>query len=153
MSLHLPDEAAYREHFVRRYTKMPVMFTHQTGKAPIYFKSNQFDHAFYESTRRDGAKDQFSLTRARRMDDIALALGNPALERRAGWDSKNKRHDHIRCVTVAVGDFVVIIRLGLTSQGHLRGNFVTCYVADNSIGKIRRAPTWNQAFCLAELTR
>lgn len=153
MSLALPDEAAYRAHYIANYTRGPVTFRLGTGTAPVYFAADKFDHAFFESTRRDGFKDQFSITRAQRMDDIAGMLGDPLSERRAGWDSKQKCHDHARCVTLAVDDFVVVVRLGLNRKGFLKGQFVTCYVADNSIEKIRRAPLWDQIACVQALTK
>ena len=153
MSLVLPDEHAYRAHYVVNYTKKPVTFRLPTGAAPVYFSADRFDHAFFESTRRDGVKDSFSFARAERMDDIAVALSDPSIERRAGWDSTRRCHDHVRCVTVAVDDFVVVIRLGLNQRGFLKGQFVTCYVADNSIGKIRSAPTWDHAKCVQVLSR
>lgn len=153
MTLHLPDEAAYREHFVATYTRSPQTFRLAVGTAPVYFAAHNFDHAFFESTQRDGFKDVFSLQRAQRMDDIATALADSTIERRAGWDKDSKSHHHSKCVTVAVDDFVVVIRLGLTQKGFLKGKFVTCYVADNSIGKIRKAPLWDQAICMHELAQ
>lgn len=152
MSLHLPDEAAYRTHFIANFTRSPMTFRLATGTAPVYFATSSFDHAFFESTLRDGVKDQFSLQRAQRMDDIATALADPTIERRAGWDKRRKVHEHGRCVTVAVDDFVVVVRMGLNAGGFLKGKFVTCYVADNSIGKIRAAPLWDQAICMQELS-
>jgi hypothetical protein len=151
VSLHLPDESAYRAHFITKYTRSPHSFRLSTGTAPVYFAAHSFDHAFFESTLRDGAKDEFSLQRAQRMDDIATALADPNIERRAGWDKRRKSHHHSSCVTLAVEDFVVIVRLGLTKKGFLKGNFVTCYVADNSINKIRNAPVWDQSICMQEL--
>lgn len=153
MSLYLPDECAYRAHYIDRYTKKPVTFRLAAGTAPVYFAAHRFDHAFFESTHRDGTKDSFSFVRAERMDDIAVALGDPTIDRRAGWDSTRKCHDHVRCVTVAINDFVVVIRLGLNRQGRLKGQFVTCYVADNSIGKIRKAPVWDHAKCVQILSK
>jgi uncharacterized membrane protein YhdT len=34
------------------------------------------------------------------------------------------------------------------TSGSLKANFVTCYQADNSIGKIRSSPAWFRAACL-----
>lgn len=146
--LHLPSEAAYRAHYVQAFTGRPHNFATASGTVPVYFSRDQFDHAFFESMNRNGVKDQFSKVRAERMNHITTALSDRTLERRAGWDSRRQRHDHVRCVTVTLGDFVIVIRLGMTQSEQLKGNFVTCYVADNSIGKIRRSPSWDEGQCL-----
>lgn len=151
MTLNLPDEAAYRQYYIQNFTGRPLWFQTSMGAVPVYFGRDKFDHAFFESSRRDGNKDQFSLTRAMRMEDIGRALLAPSEDRRAGWDKKLKRYDHTHCVSIAMQEFVIIVRLGLTSKGYLRGNFVTCYVADNSIGKIRNAPKWNESECVTKL--
>lgn len=153
MSLDLPDESAYRAYFITKYTRAPLSFRLSTGAAPVYFAADRFDHAFFESSLRDGVKDQFSFQRAERMDDIAAALADPTIERRAGWDKRRKCHDHVSCVTLAIDDFVVVVRLGMNMKGLLKGKFVTCYVADNSIGKIRKAPLWDQSICTQELSK
>ena len=57
------------------------------------------------------------------------------------------------CVSLAIDDFVVIVRLGLSAQGFLRGRFITCFVADNSIGKIRQAPAWSETQCVQLLAQ
>lgn len=153
MTLLLPDEASYRSHYVSAFARAPLNFHTSVGSAPIYFAAGRFEHAFFESSNRDGVKDQFSLVRAQRMDEISTALASATAERRAGWDSQKRSHDHTHCVSVALNDFVVIVRLGLTKAGYLRGNFVTCFVADNSIGKIRSAPVWSEARCVQLLTQ
>lgn len=153
MTLLLPGEAEYRAHFVANFTRTPLRFQTSQGHAPVYFSANQFDHAFFESTRRDGVKDVFSAARAERMDDISVVLADRSVPRHAGWDSRTRSHSHTRCVSIALNDFVVVVRLGLTRTGYLRGNFVTCYVADNSIGKILAAPAWNEAQCIRTLSQ
>lgn len=153
MTLLLPGEAEYRSHFISNFTRAPLTFQTSLGHAPIYFAAAQFDHAFYESTNWDGVKDAFSPVRARRMDDIAPALADRSVPRHAGWDGKSRSHSHTRCVSIALDDFVVIVRLGITKTGYLRGNFVTCYVADNSIAKIQAAPVWNEAQCIQLLSQ
>jgi hypothetical protein len=153
VTLNLAGEPEYRAHFIANFTGRPLTFRTSSGSAPVYFSPHDFDHAFYESTRRDGAKDQFSRTRAERMDEIAPVLASGSSDRFAGWDARSRSYDHTRCVCVASGDFVVVVRLGLTRVGALRGNFVTCYVADNSIRKIRQSPNWNEAYCVETLTQ
>jgi hypothetical protein len=153
VTLNLAGESDYRAYFIANFTARPLTFRTSSGGAPVYFASSDFDHAFYESTRRDGVKDQFSFTRAEQMDQIASVLANGSSDRFAGWHARTRAYDHTRCVCVASGDFVVVVRLGLTRAGALRGNFVTCYVADNSIRKIRTSPEWNEARCVAALTQ
>ena len=153
MTLELPDEAAYRAHYNLAFTRAALPLNTSVGSAPVYFDRSRFDHAFFESTQRDGAKDSFSLKRARRMDDIAAVLASPTADRRAGWDSQRRCHDHTHCVSLAMDDFVVVVRLGLTRTGFLRGRFVTCFVADNSIDKIRTAPAWNESRCVQLLSQ
>jgi len=152
LTLQLASEAEYRSHFIANFTRAPLPFQTSQGQARIFFSPWQFDHAFYESTYRDGAKDAFSFVRAERMDDIAVVLADRNVPRHAGWDAKAQTHSHTRCVSIALGEFVVVVRLGLTKDGFLRGNFVTCYVADNSIGKIRAAPQWNEVQCIQALS-
>lgn len=153
MTLELPNEAAYRQHYIDTLTRRPALLRLDTASVPVYFERANFDHAFFESSDRRGSKDVFSLTRARRMDDIRPALLNSAADRRVGWDRSKKRYDDTHCVTVCVADFVVIIRLGLKTDGTMKGKFVTCYVADTSIGKILRAPRWDAQACMQRLTQ
>lgn len=146
--LKLADEAAYRQHFERTCCRAVVM-THDGIR--VYFKKQDFDHAFFESTARDGVKDQFSATRAERMDWIAATLADPTSARYKGWDKGRRRYDPTRCVTVIFQDFVVVLRLSKLANGGLKAQFVTCYWADNSIGKIRQSPAWNREECLNAL--
>lgn len=147
--LTLATEADYRQHFEATYCR-GVISTHDGIR--VYFKKEDFDHAFFESTFRNGVKDtMLSQIRAERMNWIAATLADPTADRFQGWDSKNGRYDVTRCVSVVFGDFVVVIRLGKKADGTLKANFVTCYEADNSIGKIRQSPLWNKEDCLNAL--
>lgn len=152
MTLLLAHEDDYRSHYIQNFTKRPVPLRLPTGSAPVYFSPGRFDHAFFESSLRDGQKDQFSLERARRMDEISNALQDLSLDRRAGWDPKKGCH-HTSSVILCVDDFVVIIRFTLNRQGRLKGKFVTCFVADNSISKIRQNPAWSENQCMQELVK
>ena len=76
------------------------------------------------------------------MDWIATALADPATACFQGWDRKNKRYDARRRVAVVMQDFVIVISLSKRRDGSLKANFVTCYRAENSIGKIRQSPRW-----------
>ncbi len=146
----LLDEAAYRRHFEQSYCRGAVA-THDGIR--VYFKKSTFDHAFYESSKRDGVKDTFSLVRAQRLDWISETLTNPGATRYQGYVRKTRSYDPTRCVGVVLEDFVVVLALSLRTDGQLKGEFVTCYQADNSIGKIRKSPLWDKALCLAELQK
>lgn len=54
-------------------------------------------------------------------------------------------------MAVVYADFVVVVAMGLKLDGSLKANFVTCYQADNSIGKIRKSPVWSRVECVREL--
>ena len=146
--LHLPDEATYRQHFTHQYCQARIE-THDGIR--VYFQQKQFDHAFFESTDRRGAKDAFSWLRAKRMDWIGATLGSAATKHYQGWDAKSHRHRPNRRVDLLYEDFVVVLRLDLRKGGDLKANFVTCYQANNSGGRIRAAPLWRAADCINAL--
>lgn len=147
--LTLTDEPAYREHYERTLCRGGI-FTYD--EIPVFFHKAKFDHAFFESSTRRGEKDVFSSVRAARMDWIAAALADPEALRVQGWIKKAQCHDPTRRVTVVLGDFVVVIALSKRRRdGRLKGNFITCYKADNSIAKILAAPRWTRQACLGAL--
>jgi hypothetical protein len=147
--LILATDAEYRQHFEATYCR-GVITTHDGIR--VYFKKEDFDHAFFESALRDGNKDiTLSAARAQRMNWIAATLSNPTAMRFQGWDKKKKCYDSTRCVSVVFGDFVVVIRLSKKADQTLKANFVTCYDANNSIGKIRQSPLWMKEDCLNSL--
>ena len=90
----------------------------------MFFSANKFGHMFYESTARDG---------------------------HLSWDKALRGYDSTRRVAVVYEDFVVVVAIGLKLDGSLKANFVTCYQADNSIGKIRRSPVWSRVDCVRQL--
>lgn len=143
--LKLPDQSAYRAHYERTLCRGGIV-THD--RIPVFFQREEFDHAFFESSTRRGENDVFSLVRAERMDWIAAALADPGAQRFQGWLKRERRHDPTRRVTVVMGDFVVIIALSKRRDGLLKAKFITCYRADNSIGKILGAPLWTREECL-----
>lgn len=147
--LVLPDVADYRSHFEMNYCRA-VVTTHDGIR--VYFKADDFNHAFFESTSRDGVKDvTLSAMRAQRMEWIAATLADATSQRFQGWNKRAAQYDPTRRVCVVFGDFVVVIRMSKTRDGGLKANFVTCYVADNSIEKIRRSPAWDMQACLNAL--
>jgi hypothetical protein len=147
--LILPTDTDYRQHYEQHYCRAVIM-THDAIR--VFFRPDRFSHAFYESPLRDGIKAKIlSPDRAQRMNWIAATLTNPAADRFQGWDRDNARYEAIRCVSVVWEDFVVILHLSLNRDGALKANFVTCYRADNSIGKIRRSPIWTRQDCINAL--
>ena len=147
--LNTPRE--YKEYYESNYQRETI-FTFDGVR--IFFKPEKFGHAFYENSQhKAGAKDAFSPERAKRMSWIKLTLEHPQADLFKGWNKATKQYDDDRRVSVVFGDFVVVIQLSLKSDGGLKGNFITCYVADNSINKIRNSPKWDKYECLLKLQK
>lgn len=140
----LVDEPAYRQHFIDQYVRGAI---HTRDGIRVYFGAQDFDHAFYESTRRDGTKDAFSQARAQRIDWISATLQEPGADWYQGYLKVRKAYDPTRSATVAYGDFVVVLGFGVRRDNSIKAKFITCYHADNSIGKIRTSPAWTLATC------
>lgn len=137
--------AEYHSHYERVYCHGDI----QTFDGiRVYFGLGKFGHVFYESTARDGRKDAFSPVRAQRIDWIKGTLENPAAELFEGWDKGSLHYDATRRVAVVHEDFVVVVSMALKLDGSLKANFMTCYQADNSIGKIKTSPAWSREACL-----
>jgi hypothetical protein len=96
----------------------------------------------YESSKRDSNKDQFSTARSERVDWIRETLTNPKADLYQGWDRKRKGCDPSARVAVVYEEFVVVIRIYSGSSGGKRARFLTAYLAQDSIGKIRGMPRW-----------
>ncbi len=130
-------EHEYRSHFESMYC---------CGALPCFdgiavrFKKKDFDHCFFESSNRDGVKDQFSTLRAERIDWIKAALQDGHADIFVGWDKKRRRYDHGRRVTLVMGNYVVVIRI---TDGK-KASFVTAFVADSqqSLNRIKGSPRW-----------
>ncbi|WP_083841533.1 hypothetical protein [Pseudovibrio sp. FO-BEG1] len=140
--LKLSDESEYRSHYESSLCQGEIT-THDGIR--VYFKKNRFEHAFFESSNRNGQKDSFSLIRAERMDWITATLQDPNADWYQGYDSKSGKYNPKRRVAIAYGDFVVIISISMKRNGSPKANFITCYNADNSISKIRTSPRWTAA--------
>ena len=119
-----------------------VIHTHDGIR--VHFYESNFDHAFFESSeRRHGSrtpksKDVFSPRRAARMMWIKDVLADPEAEMFVGYDSKSKNYTGSKRVSVVKGDYVVVIQI----YAERKANFITAYVADNSIDKIKSGPKW-----------
>lgn len=146
--VHYATAAEYRAHYEQTYCRGII---HTFDGIRIYFAATKFGHVFYESTARDGRKDRFSMVRAQRIDWIKATLEHPQAMLFEGWDSKARQNDASRRVAVVHEDFVVVVAMGLKQGGSLKANLVTCYQADNSIGKIKGSPVWSREACLRSL--
>ena len=127
----------YRGTYFSMYCAKPIE-THDG--ISVRFRKEQFSHIVQESSNHDGVKDTFSTQRAERITWIKVGLQDPDLEFLAGWNKKNKKHDHTSRVTVMIDDFVIIIRFKSATEA----DFVTSYVADSerTQEKLRSAPKW-----------
>ncbi len=143
------DEEQYHDHFKREYCcKSIITF----DGIRVYFDPVRFYHAFYESSDMRGSKDVFSLVRAQRMSWIKITLESAHAALYQGWDSKKGKYDPASRVCVEYEQFVVVIQLMRKNNGDLKGKFVTCYQADRSIWKIRRAPMWKKEDFIESVT-
>ena len=139
--VHYSTIEEYRRHFELKYCRKPIL---AFDNIPVYFSKKRFNHAFFESSIIEKAKDNFSTIRAERIDWIKATLENPNTEMYCGWNKKRKRYDPRRRVGSLFDDFIVVTYIGWKQNGTLKGEFITAYVADNSINKIRNAPKWNR---------
>ncbi len=112
----------YRVHFEQVYCQRPVI---TFDAIPVRFRKNDFDHAFFESSHRDGVKDTFSVLRSERIDWIKHTLQDPSSDLYVGWDGKRKRHDRSRRVAVVQENYVVVVRLNRGAEESFIGSFVT----------------------------
>lgn len=135
--LKLPDAAAYRARFEAIYCAGVV--TTFDG-ITVRFRKSDFDHCFFESSRRNRIKDTFSPLRAERLEWIAVALQDAAADRFQGWDRNSKTYGKTRRVTLVCGNYVVVIAL----TGAKSARFVTAYVADTprTLSKLKTSPKW-----------
>lgn len=136
--LRLDSEEDYRQRFHSFYCSGPL--TTFDGIS-VRFRKSDFDHAFFESSKRDGIKDRFSRQRAERMAWIQYALAWSGVELHFGWNKSTNRIDRTRRVAI-VEDHVTIIRVYKPN----RADFVTAYVADvpSTMALIRQKPVWGQ---------
>ncbi|MBK5242371.1 hypothetical protein [Clostridium sp.] len=136
------DIEEYRQHFIENYCDASSP-TQTFDGIQVYFYSDMFDHAFFESSDRRGSKDVFSTKRAERIDWIKSVLQDEYAELYEGYDSKSKTCDNSRRVAIITeDDYVVIIRF---TKG-IKAKFVTAYVADSghTATKIRTSPKWTK---------
>jgi len=149
--LILDDVAAYHQHYKKNYCRSVI----QTSDGiRVYFSDSVFGHAFYKnSDNRNGPKNEFCRVRAERMDWIKVTLESENATLYQGWNKHQKKYEEHRRVSVLLGDFIVVIELTMNNKGELKGKFVTCYVADKSILKVRQSPLWNKEACIEKLRK
>ena len=134
-------EADFRKMWSEEYCRQ-VIKTHDGIR--VHFYDSNFDHAFFESSVRNGSsnkpksKDKFSPRRAARMMWIKDVLADQNAKMYMGYDSKTKGYSQTKRVSVVKGDYVVVIQIYKENEAR----FITAYVADNSIGKITSGPVW-----------
>lgn len=139
--VHNYTEAELRELWKKEYCQK-MIFTHDHIR--VHFYDNNFNHAFYESSVRNAghnkkkSKDIFSRRRASRMMWIKKVLADPDAEMYVGYDNNLKKYSKTKRVSIVKGDYVVVIQF--YKEGHAR--FITAYVADKSINKIKNGPLW-----------
>ena len=112
----------------------------------VHFYDDNFDHAFYESSTRNyqnkskenGYKDCLSAVRLEKMLWIKDVLMDKDAELYCGYDKKTASYKKSTRVSVVKCDYVVVIQIFKEKQA----KFITAYVADNSITKIRLGPKW-----------
>jgi len=136
--IHYATEVEYRQHYETNYCRKVI---YAFGGMRVFFPKKQFDDAFYESAnRRARDKSMFSLQRAERIDWIRAALQDRTADIFAGWDRNKKGVNRRRRVTIAFGDYVVILQVNPKRSS---ATFVTAYVASPAtIQKIRGGPRW-----------
>ena len=132
--------AEYKSHYEKHYCRGKII---TFDNIRVYFTPAKFGHVFYESSARNGKKDFFSKIRAERINWIKATLENPHAELYQGWNKKQKVVEPNRRVSLVYEDFVVVIETKRDANGRItKAEFVTAYVADNSINEIRKSPKW-----------
>lgn len=135
-------EEEFRRLWHDEYTSQTI-YTHDG--ILVRFFDDQFDHAFFESSRRNVSKnsefhkDTLSFQRLARIKWIKEVLADPEAEMYVGYDHKKNCYTRSERVSVVKGNYVVVIRI----FDDRRAKFITAYVADNSISKIKRSPKWH----------
>jgi len=143
--VHYSTEQEYRQHFMRVYCHGSIK-TFDGYQVRIF--PNHFNHCMFESAdRRARDKSIFSVQRAERIDWIKATLENAEAQQYQGWDRDKRQIDPNTRVTNAFDDYVVIIYFSRTRGGIWVTDFITAYVADTNIGRIRTAPIWDIKNC------
>ncbi|WP_145462036.1 hypothetical protein [Staphylococcus haemolyticus] len=131
---YLKNEEKYRNLFEREYCQKEIITCHNIV---VKFYARHFDHAFFSrSNRRSNKKDVFDSNRAQRILWIKQVLQDNNIPIYQGHNSKTKKSDKSRRVSLLTPDgYVVVIRM----TGEDKAEFLTAFVINDSavIGKIR----------------
>lgn len=120
------------------YCERPIV---TFDKIVVKFYSSMFDHCFFESdNRNEKDKSILSFNRLEKIYWIKDALEDPDTIRKQGWNSKEKKYDSERRVTLVKGNFIVVIIV----YSAKKARFITAYeVNDNeNLEKIKNSPDW-----------
>ena len=133
----LPSIDEYRIRFETTYCQGSISTFDGIG---VRFKKSDFDHCFFESSHRDGVKDQFSIKRSERIDWIKAALQDANADLFKGWNSQKKRYDGTRRVCLVSGNYVVVNAI----TGQYTARFITAFVADTprTLARLLSSPKW-----------
>ena len=138
--VNFPTENDYRNYFINQYCNNEI--TTFDG-IKVEFNIQQFEHAFYESSLKNGIKDLFSKDRATRIDWIKYALENKDnnIDLYKGYDKRKKNYTINRRVHFIDSEVYVVVIL-LTSA--TTAKFLTAYYADspNTANNIRNSQKW-----------
>ena len=137
--IYYTTEQEYRGHFERVYCQQPIT---TFDNIRVRFRESDFDHCMFESSKRNTVKETFSRKRAERIDWIKATLADPLADMRQGWDKRRKRIAPERRVAIAHEEFVVIIAISKPKRGGYIADFVTAFLAENNILKIKAMPRW-----------
>lgn len=132
------SEQELREIWSDAYCKNPII---TFDNIEVKFYSSMFNHCFFESdNRKSKDKSILSFNRLEKIYWIKDALEDPDSIRKQGWDSKEKKYDSTRRVTLVKGNFIVVIVI----YSEKRARFITAYeVNDNeNLKRIINSPDW-----------
>ncbi len=136
---HFESIEECKKYYISEYCSQEI-YTHTGMK--VTFHERAFEHAFFErKNRRSNIKPIFSELRSERIDWIKKVLQDKSLFIYKGWDSKKRRYDESRRVTMMTEKgYVVVVRI--TNQRENTGDFVTAFIIDenNVKSKIRKSP-------------
>ena len=138
--VHYKTTEEYKRHFESTYCRNKIFTFDQIR---VFFRKQKFGHVFYESENHDGKKDIFSLERAQRINWIKFTLEHPEALLFQGWNNKLRNYTPNRRVSVVYEPFVVVIEIMPKKIPAITAEFITAYVADNSIERIKNSPKWS----------
>ena len=128
------DIGFYKNIYETFYCKAPI---NTFDNILVFFKKENFEHAFYESeNRKQKDKSLFSYNRANRIYWIKWVLENPNAELYKGYSHSTKGYNNSRRIAICVDNYAVVIELNKNKD---KAKFITAYVADGTNGKGEKA--------------